>query len=169
MKIKNRIVELKTVKASELLSNPKNWRMHPKSQETALKGVLEEIGFTDAVLARETKDGLMLIDGHLRKDVAPDSDIPVLILDVTAKEADKILATHDPLGAMADTNQDLLDELLEGMKFKNKDAQELLLQLNSAEHYQEMAANADGVEYDESIADSVTTVSCPECNHVFPV
>jgi hypothetical protein len=55
------------------------------------------------------------------------------------------------------------------MKFKNKDAQELLLQLNSAEHYQEMAANADGVEYDESIADSVTTVSCPECNHVFPV
>lgn len=169
MEIKNRIVELKTVKASELLSNPKNWRMHPKSQETALKGVLEEIGFTDAVLARETKDGLMLIDGHLRKDVAPDSDIPVLILDVTAKEADKILATHDPLGAMADTNQDMLDQLLDGLKFKNKDAQELLLQLNSLEHYQEMADDADGVEFDESIADTVTTVSCPECSHVFPV
>jgi len=169
MTIKNRIVELKTVKASELLSNPKNWRMHPKSQETALKGVLSEIGFTDAVLARETKDGLMLIDGHLRKDVAPDSDIPVLVLDVTAKEADKILATHDPLGAMADTNQDMLDDLLEGLKFKNKDAQELLLQLNSLEHYQEMADDADGVEFDESIADTVKTVSCPECSHVFPV
>jgi hypothetical protein len=30
-----------------------------------------------------------------------DQPIPVLVLDVTAEEADKLLATFDPIGAMA--------------------------------------------------------------------
>ena len=37
-----------------------------------MRGVLADIGWADAVLARETPDGLMLIDGHLRAEVAPD-------------------------------------------------------------------------------------------------
>ena len=63
----------------------------------------------------ETEQGLMLIDGHLRAEVAPDSMIPVLILDVTQEESDKILATHDPLAAMAEANSDKLEELLSDM------------------------------------------------------
>ena len=37
-----------------------------------MRGVLADIGWADAVLARETPDGLMLIDGHLRAEVAPE-------------------------------------------------------------------------------------------------
>jgi hypothetical protein len=51
---------------------------------TSLRGVLAEIGFAGAALARELPDGtLELIDGHLRVEMVPDSEIPVLVLDVT--------------------------------------------------------------------------------------
>ena len=34
---------------------------------------------------------LMIIDGHLRAETTPDAMVPVLVLDVTEEEADKIL------------------------------------------------------------------------------
>jgi hypothetical protein len=52
-----------------------------------MRAVLQEIGYADALLAREDENGqLILIDGHLRADVTPSQDIPVLIVDVTAAE-----------------------------------------------------------------------------------
>ena len=64
MSIRDRIMDLRRVKACELLPNPKNWRTHPDEQADAMRGVLAEVGWADALLARETPDGLMLIDGH---------------------------------------------------------------------------------------------------------
>ena len=113
MYIRDRIRELRRVPASELAPNPKNWRTHPTEQMDALKGILAEVGYAGAALARELPDGsLMLIDGHARTEVSGDSPIPVLILDVTEEEADKILATFDPLGAMATADTAKLDALL---------------------------------------------------------
>ncbi len=112
MKIRDRIKELRRVKAGELIPNPKNWRTHPDSQADAMRGILAEVGYVDALVARETPDGLMLIDGHLRAEITPDKEVPVLILDVTAEEADKILATFDPLGAMAEADSSKLESLL---------------------------------------------------------
>jgi ParB-like chromosome segregation protein Spo0J len=80
--------------------NEHNWRVHPKQQEAALKGLVKEIGFADALIAREGADGrLHLIDGHLRRTVTPNQEVPVLILDLTEAEADKLLLTLDPLAA----------------------------------------------------------------------
>ena len=127
MKIKNRVKELRIVPASELLPNPKNWRTHPDAQKNALKGILAEVGMADACLARELPDGsLMLIDGHLRAETAADAKVPVLILDVTEAEADKILATLDPLAAMADSDAAKLDELLRGVETGNEALQMLI-------------------------------------------
>lgn len=113
MKIKDRIVEFKRVPAGELQPNPKNWRKHPQAQQDALRGVLAEIGYAGAVLARKTPEGgLMLIDGHLRAETDPQGMIPTLILDVDEEEAAKILATFDPLSAMAEADKSKLDELL---------------------------------------------------------
>jgi hypothetical protein len=86
--IRDRIKELRRVKASLLVKNPKNWRIHGKQQAAALKGLLREVGYADALLARELPDGkLMLIDGHLRAETTPLQEVPVLILDVTEAEA----------------------------------------------------------------------------------
>jgi hypothetical protein len=88
---------------------------------------LAKIGYAGAVLARELPDGqLMLIDGHLRVATTPDALIPVLVLDVTEQEADEILATYDPLGAMAEADSERLKALLETVHFDDEALQELL-------------------------------------------
>ena len=117
MNIRNRIIEYRAVDAAELRPNPKNWRTHPKEQQDALRGILAEVGIADAVLARILPDGsLMLIDGHLRTETMPDQKIPVLVLDVTEAEADKLLATLDPLAAMAGKDAEQLAALLGTLK-----------------------------------------------------
>src|SRR3954454_19647745 len=111
MNIRDRVKELRRVRAGDLRPNPKNWRTHSKAQADALRGVLAEIGFASALLTRELADGsLMLIDGHLRVETLPDAEVPVLVLDVTEAEAAMLLATFDPLGAMADADEDKLPE-----------------------------------------------------------
>src|SRR4030095_6095532 len=97
MKLRDRIKELRRLPASQLLPNPKNWRTHPQAQQDALRGILAEVGIADALLGRDTPEGVVLIDGHLRADASPDAVWPVLVLDVTEAEADKLLATIDPL------------------------------------------------------------------------
>ena len=114
--IKDRIKELRRVKASELLPNPKNWRTHPDTQKDALKAILAEVGYADAVLAYETPKGLMLVDGHLRAETTPDNMVPVLILDINEQEADKLLATIDPLAALAHQDTEKLAALFQNLK-----------------------------------------------------
>lgn len=120
MQIKDRIKEFKRVKASDLIPNEKNWRKHPKAQRDALRGVLDEIGYANALLAYETPEGLKLIDGHLRAETTPEMEVPVLVLDVTESEAYKILATLDPLGAMAETDGERLDNLMRQVQTSNQ-------------------------------------------------
>jgi hypothetical protein len=131
MHIRDRIKELRRVPARDLLPNPKNWRSHPAAQQDAIRGILAEVGFADAVLAMETADGLMLLDGHLRAEVAPDSMIPVVVLDVTQTEADLVLVSHDPLAAMAETNVTKLADLLADLETNNQAVQALFDSLKS--------------------------------------
>jgi DNA modification methylase len=134
MKIRNRIVETRTVLARELIPNPKNWRRHPKPQADALKALLQEIGNADALLVRELSNKrLMLIDGHLRAGIMPDQEVTVLILDLTEDEADKLLLTLDPLAAMATADNQRLDELLETVRFDDPAALALLDDLRARE------------------------------------
>ena len=125
--IRDRIKEFRRVPASQLIPNPKNWRTHPDAQKSALRGVLEEIGFADACLARELPTGeLMLVDGHLRAETAADETVPVLVLDVTEDEADTILATLDPLAAMAVADEEKLAALLGEVSTDNESVKTLL-------------------------------------------
>lgn len=130
MKLRDRIRELRRVPASELRPNPKNWRTHPKAQADALKGVLAEIGIADAVLARELDDGsLMLLDGHLRLETMADQVLPVLVLDVDEAEGDKVLATLDPLTAMAESDAAKLDAILREVDTGSPELQQMLSDL----------------------------------------
>jgi len=121
MQIRDRIVELRRVPAKELRPHPKNWRTHPKAQQEALRGILAEVGYADALIARQTEDGsLELIDGHLRAEATPEQEVPVLVLDVTKEEAEKLLVSLDPLAALAGKDNDLLAELLASVKTDNE-------------------------------------------------
>jgi hypothetical protein len=105
------------------------------------------------VLARETAEGgLMLIDGHLRTDVMHDQEIPVLVLDVDEAEADKLLATIDPLAAMAEADAGKLDELLREIDTGSEALQEMLSKLA------EEAGVLDGLDAKEIEEDEVPEV-----------
>jgi ParB-like chromosome segregation protein Spo0J len=137
MKIRDRIRELRRVKASDLVPHPGNWRVHGKAQTAALKGLLAEVGYADALLARELPDGkLMLIDGHLRRDTTPNQEVPVLILDVTEAEANKILLTLDPLAGMAEANQAAIKELLRTVTTESEAVGALLERVAGQEGWQ---------------------------------
>ena len=172
--IRNRIKELRRVKASELKPSPKNWRTHPDSQRTALEAVLAEVGYADALLARELPDGtLELVDGHLRAELDPDQEVPVLVLDVDEAEAGKILATLDPLTGLAEADEQKLGELLASIETESEGLQAMLDELAESEGIDlcepgALPADADGKEFDESCADDVEMMKCPGCGYEFP-
>ena len=174
MNIRNRVKELRHVPASDLRPNPKNWRTHPKAQQDALRGILAEVGMADACLARELDDGsLMLIDGHLRAETIGEETVPVLILDVDEAEADKILATLDPLAGMADSDAVKLDELLRNVDTGSEALQQMIASTASqAALYETLGepraapdtveAPEDFKEVDENIE---TEHECPKCGY----
>ena len=120
MPFRHRVKELRRVPARSLRPHPRNWRLHPTPQREALRAVLEEVGYADALLARELPDGaLELIDGHLRAETTPNQDVPVLVLDVSAAEADKLLAVLDPLAALAEPDNARLADLVASIDASN--------------------------------------------------
>ena len=130
MRIRDRIKELRRVRADRLRPHPNNWRTHPQAQQDALRGVLAEVGYADALLARELPDGsLELIDGHLRAETTPEMEVPVLILDLDDREAAKLLAVHDPLAGLAEADHDVLAELLAEVETENEAVRSLLDQM----------------------------------------
>ena len=112
--IRNRIKSHRRVRAGDLVPHEWNFRLHPELQKAALHAIYQEVGFARSLLAYELPDGrLKLCDGHLRRDLDPDMEVDVEILDVTDAEARALLLTIDPLAALAQTQEQLHDRLLE--------------------------------------------------------
>ena len=169
MTIRDRIKSLQRVRAGDLRPNPRNWREHPPAQRAALEGVLAEVGYADALLARELPDGdLELIDGHLRAGLDPEETVPVLVLDVDEAEAAILLATFDPLAAMAEANEEALAGLLAEIETDSAGLQAMLDGLAEDNGAGPVPPDADGKDYDESCADDVELMECPKCGHKFP-
>ena len=110
---RNRIVGHGAEAPDQLLANPRNWRVHPKDQQRALAGALDEVGWVQQVLVNRTTGHL--VDGHLRVELAitrGEPSVPVTYLDLTEEEELLVLATLDPLAAMANAEKDVLATLL---------------------------------------------------------
>jgi hypothetical protein len=112
--IRNRIKGHRRVRAGDLLPHELNFRLHPELQKAALEALYHKIGFARSLLAYELPDGrLKLLDGHLRRDLDPDMEVDVEILDVNDDEARALLLSIDPLAALAETQEQFHQRLLE--------------------------------------------------------
>ncbi len=124
---KNRIIETAEMKVSDLKANPKNWRKHPTAQQNALAGVLDEVGWvTQVIWNRRTGH---LIDGHLRVELAAkrkEKTVPVNVVDLSEEEEAMILATFDPISAMAEADKQMLAGLMESIATENEQVSALL-------------------------------------------
>lgn len=134
---RNRIVGHGEENLDQILFNPANWRTHPKVQQEALEGVLAEIGYVQEVIVnRQTGN---LVDGHLRCQLAArngERSIPVEYVDLDPDEELIVLATLDPIAAMANTDRDKLDSLLHSVKADDQRVQELIAEIGQMERLQ---------------------------------
>jgi len=123
---RNRIVGEGFEDADQLLANPRNWRVHPKAQQDALEGVLREVGWVQRVIVNQ-RTGFVL-DGHARVAMAISrgEKVPVVYVDLSPEEEAIILATLDPLSAMAGTDQELLKDLVSNLSVQDSAIKALL-------------------------------------------
>ena len=125
----------------------------------------DQVGWAGALLYNERTK--RLIDGHARKQLTdPDEPVPVLIGSWNEEAERKILLSLDPIAAMAEANQECLADLMNSVDLDVMECGSLL------DHLQELIeTNSDevvGREYDETVADKVTLLECPNCGHKFP-
>lgn len=131
--IKNRIIGSGEEPLDNILFNPRNWRIHPLNQQNALKGVLDEVGWVQEVIINKRTGHL--VDGHLRCQLAAREGaktIPVKYVDLSEDEEALVLATLDPIAAMAATDKQKLDELFQTINSDNENVQKMISEI--AEH-----------------------------------
>jgi len=118
---RNRIVGSGDEAPDQLLANSRNWRIHPKAQQDALSGVLDDVGWVGQVLVNRRTGHL--VDGHLRVELAlsrSEPSVPVTYVELSEDEEALVLASLDPLAAMAATDQAKLEELLGSISLDNE-------------------------------------------------
>ncbi|MFV2064256.1 MAG: hypothetical protein ACC726_12200, partial [Chloroflexota bacterium] len=84
--------------------------------------MLDEVGWVQQVLVNRTTGNV--VDGHLRVELAISRDepaVPVLYVELSEQEEALVLASLDPLSAMAAVDEDKLRELLAGVTIEQAD------------------------------------------------
>ena len=132
---RNRISRSGTLQVAEALANPFNFRTHPPYQRDALSASLENVGWVQQVVVNERSGHL--IDGHLRLSLAEqkgESELPCLFVDLSNEEERLILASLDPIAAMASAERDKLSELLASIDSEDEAVRTLLERIAREEH-----------------------------------
>src|SRR5262252_8362284 len=127
---RNRIVGYAEVDPRSLAGNPGNWRTHPEHQRMALQGVLSEVGWVADILVNQRTG--FVVDGHLRVAAAlarSESSVPVRYVDLEPEAERLVLATLDPITALAGSDSDKLAALLDGLQPADAAVADLLREL----------------------------------------
>jgi DNA modification methylase len=127
---RNQIVRYADEAPDQLLGNPRNFRLHPKPQQDAMSGALAEVGWIAPVIVNEVTQHV--IDGHLRVELAisrGEPTVPVAYVSLTPEAEALALATFDPIGALAATDAEKLDQLLHEVSTGDAAVQAMLAEL----------------------------------------
>lgn len=133
MSWRNRIVGFDpAADPTQLLANPSNWRLHPGDQRDALRGSLSQVGWVSGVMVNVTTGHV--VDGHARVEEALSAEqtVPVLYVELEPDEEWLVLATYDPMAAMARTDHEQLGALLHELELDTDEGlSELLVRLEA--------------------------------------
>ena len=156
---RNRIVGQGEESPDQLLANPKNWRIHPKEQQDALAGVMERVGWVQQVVVNKRTG--FVVDGHLRVSMSitnQEPSVPVVYVDLSEEEDALVLATIDPLAALAKTDDDQLRELVTDLGSDDQ-----LRDLLASVRLPVSAADVPPDDFDGVGTDDHSTFRCPKC------
>jgi hypothetical protein len=130
MGFQNKIIGHEMVPPDQLLANPLNFRIHSKVQKDAMRAMLREIGWLDEIIVNRNSG--VLVNGHMRVDIALSDNeplVPVRYVDLSEEEENLALATFDNVAALAGTDRDQLESLLESTFTKDDDLADFLRSL----------------------------------------
>jgi DNA modification methylase len=143
--IRNRIVGSGEKPASQFQANAANWRVHPKAQQEALDAVLDTVGWVGRVLENQRTGNL--IDGHLRIMQAlkrgDETPVPFDLVDLDPAEEALVLASIDPIAAMATADKEKLSDLLNSIQSEDQSVADLLQSI-AKENRVKIASDAGG-------------------------
>ena len=125
---RNRIVEHGVKPANQFTGHPGNYRRHGQAQRDALKGVLDAVGWVQGVVVSQRSG--YLVDGHERVMNAlgqgDETPVPYVLVDLSPDEEALILATLDPIGAMATADKEALATLLHDVQIADASVNAML-------------------------------------------
>lgn len=116
---RERLIEVRVMKAGDLKDHSLNPKIHGQTQRDCLNGILQDVGKVDILKAyySERNGGdLTLWDGHCRSQLNKDQQWHVGIYDLDDSEADLLLATFDPIGWQAEQSRAKVEQLLRDVK-----------------------------------------------------
>ena len=167
MNWKTRIIGHGNEDPNDLLANPRNWRIHPKAQQDALAGALDQVGWVQQVTVNKTTGHL--VDGHLRVELAlrrEEPTVPVTYVELTPEEEGLVLASLDPIAAMAATDKEQLARLLHEVSANDAALVQALADLASSTGA--VVPNFEPVDMsDQGRLDERKHIVCPNCSHEF--
>lgn len=157
------------VDPTQLLAHELNARRHPGAQRDALRESLGRVGWVDVVKVNQRTG--KVVDGHARVEeaITAGATVPVLYVDLDEKEERFVLATLDPISAMATYDFETVDLLLEGLEGESAAMQELLAGLGSSDSgFNDRpfggSPNAEPEETDLNDHLDAATNMCPKCS-----
>lgn len=127
---RSRIVGSGEEAPDQLLAHPQNWRVHGAAQRDALRGSLDTVGWVAPLMVNQRTG--FVVDGHARIEEAisrGEPTVPVLYIDLSPEEEALVLATFDPIGAMAEASSERLAELLAEVTVDDEGLRRLLADL----------------------------------------
>lgn len=154
----NRIVGYEEVDVDQIDFHPMNYRIHSKHQQEVLDSVIREVGVVQNVIVNKRTG--RLLDGHLRVILADrngEKTIPATIVDISVEEEAKILATLDPISALAGVDREKLAGLLQDVHAESAALQEFLSDLAEKE---KIIPKLEGAPPEEKPANT-----CPSCGY----
>ena len=114
------------VDPTQLLAHELNARRHPGAQRDALRESLGRVGWVDVVKVNQRTG--KVVDGHARVEEAITAGVtvPVLYVDLEEEEERFVLATLDPISAMATYDHEIMGQLIDGLAIEAEGLSELL-------------------------------------------
>ena len=142
---RSRITGSGTLKVAEAKPHELNFRLHPAGQSQALAASLDNVGWVQQVVVNTTTGNLL--DGHLRVELAAqrgEAELPCLFVELSEDEERLVLASLDPIAAMATADRAKLQELLASIQSEDEAVRGLLESIARQEHIELPALRRPG-------------------------
>lgn len=153
-------MQIESIEISKLNLDPSNARKHPTKNINAIKGSLAKFGQQKPIVVDKNN---VVIAGNGTLEAAKAlgwSKINMVKTSLTGTEAIAFALADNRTSEIAEWDWDILSKTLEGLKNENFDTTLI--------GFLEQTELPDlGAEINETAADDLKAIECPECGHKF--